>query len=116
MERKDLSPLLAAVGRPPGGDWSYLLWTEEEKWIFPDAGWQWWQKEEEVNPLELLVKDPAEFVAWQQAVGEEKAMQMILEATKKHIREYGPLSVLDLIERMDYIIAQIEEHVDESDD
>lgn len=50
------------------------------------------------------------FLRWQREVGPEEAKRQLTEATRAHMQEHGNLSVLDIVERMDDVIAVMEEH------
>jgi hypothetical protein len=62
------------------------------------------------HPLSLL-NNPADYVAWQNEVGQDEAKRQINEAARKHIAEHGPRSALDIGEALDNASAQIGEFV-----
>lgn len=62
----------------------------------------------EVHPFTLM-RDPATFVAWQREVGIAEADRQIEEAIRAAMETYGVRVVLPIAERMDHLIAQMEE-------
>lgn len=61
------------------------------------------------HPLSLL-HDPKAFLAWQTEVGQERAGRELTEATRRHMTEHGTRSVLDVVQKMDDVIAVLAEH------
>lgn len=60
------------------------------------------------HPLSLL-NDPAAFLRWHREVGSDASKRQLVAATRRHMEKHGTRAVLDVAEKMDDVIAYMEE-------
>lgn len=86
-------------------------WVEREVATIPPRGERFMDDEQiifDTPPLSYL-NDVDDFLRWRQEVGPDTASKLLTEATREYMQEHGTRSVLKVVERMDDVIAIMEE-------